>query len=725
MADVQPILSWIVDTLRVSLDFSGHLLLLVELGAIIAIIFLGLGRGFGLGRLFWHEQRLEQGVAGLGATLLASELFFVSYLLVQRPDFGGTPDAVVGAMSSGEYLLHGAAALAVALVVPVALFLRGKGGLRPTRRWPMALGGLVGVLVTASLVTLADGMAAGVSPRICEALPGNVTAALELGARCRDVVHHHVLATSFFLLLFAVYVSAGLFRGLAVPPAAGICILLALVAAGLGSFSFWLGGMHVLVVVGVAACLVWLSGRDAYKRRIAALADRYAPEALSDLALYEASSGEKAELVRPDAVPWRDVLPEVRGKRPLVLVCASGGGLRAAVWTTSVLCALEEELPAFPYHVRLVSGASGGMVGAGAWVGTLAPPKKGATRPGAELHVIPRAALVEAIGRDCLSKVTQSLVFRDIPSRFLPLRYTHDRGTALEEAFLDNIPDAYRKNFGDLAPGEAAGWLPSLVYSPMLAEDGRRLLVSNLDLDCLLVQEGPRVGTSTGVAFSRSGYELGRLFPGALAQFPLRSAARLSASFPFLSPAAVLPTTPRRRVLDAGYWDNYGVSVACAFLEACVAEDVRAGALGRWLRENVSGVLLVQIRDGIESRSADGADYRIEKRRPPSAMARGLEGLSSPIEGALSARAAAMLFRNDEQIEVVARRFEDAFGPGFFSTATFTFRGHVSLSWSLTGMEKRKLVRAASRVVSEQADALRAWWKARAAVDSERKTEVA
>ena len=167
-------------------------------------------------------------------------------------------------------------------------------------------------------------------------------------------------------------------------------------------------------------------------------------------------------------------------------------------------------------------------------------------------------------------------------------------------------------------------------------------------------------------------------------------------------------------MLDAGYWDNYGVSVACAWLEACVAEDARAGALGRWLRENVSGVLLVQIRDGIESRSADGADFRVEKRRPPSAMARGLEGLTSPIEGALSARAAAMLFRNDEQIEVVARRCEEAFGPGFFSTATFTFRGQVSLSWSLTEMEKRKLVRAAGRAVAEQSEALEAWWSAHA-----------
>ena len=36
--------------------------------------------------------------------------------------------------------------------------------------------------------------------------------------------------------------------------------------------------------------------------------------------------------------------------------------------------------------------------------------------------------------------------------------------------------------FRELAAGEAEGWRPSLVFSPMLLEDGRRLLISNLDL---------------------------------------------------------------------------------------------------------------------------------------------------------------------------------------------------------------------------------------------------
>jgi hypothetical protein len=356
------------------------------------------------------------------------------------------------------------------------------------------------------------------------------------------------------------------------------------------------------------------------------------------------------------------------------------------------------------------------MYGAGAYVSTLQPPPKSLPRQTDELHTITPKMLFDSVTKDCLSLVTHRLVFRDLISTFLPATNWQDRGTALEEAFEQNVPAAFGKTFGEMAPGEAAGWRPSLVYCPMLAEDGRRLLISNLNLDFLLLQEGPRVGHANEVTYSRAGYELAHLFPGVLANFPLRVATRLSASFPYLSPAAVLPTSPRRRVLDAGYWDNYGTSVACAWLEACVGGDARAGDMQRWLRENVSGVLLIQIRDIVERRSADGTDFRLEQRTPPSEMERGLEGLTSPALGALSARESAMLFRNDELVELVARRCNIEFGPDFFSTATFCFRGNVSLSWSLTDMEKGKLRRASERAVEEQGAHLEAFWKTHAGI---------
>ena len=100
--------------------------------------------------------------------------------------------------------------------------------------------------------------------------------------------------------------------------------------------------------------------------------------------------------------------------------------------------------------------------------------------------------------------------------------------------------------------GEQDGRWPSLVFSPILVEDGRRLLISNVDMRAAaqnLVHwiEEPR---ALDLA-STSAYHLADVVPGALDRLPVRTAARLSASFPYVSPAAVLPTRPRRRVVDA------------------------------------------------------------------------------------------------------------------------------------------------------------------------------
>ena len=711
------VLLWLLHTLQVVADFSSHILLLIELAAVIGIIFLGLGRSFGLPRLFWHEHPVKQGVAGFAAMLLANGLFFVSSLLVQRPNFGRKPETALIAMPVREYLLHCDVALALALIIPIMLFLRGAAGVRPKRRWPMAVGAVGALGLTVAFVSLGDWIAETLSPRICDALPDAAVQSLEFDAPCESIAHLHVLATSFSVVLLGVYLAGAFIERVVIPPAAGICIILGLIAATLGSFSFWLGGTHVVILIALIGLAIWIAGRNKYRRRVTKLEPYYSPrENLVSLAKYKVRQPAAAGLIRHDDIPWRTSLPFAAGKRPLVLVCASGGGLRAAAWTTSVLCALERRLPGFPYYIRLISGASGGMYGAAAYVATLRPPPSVLPQRDDDLHTISPRALFESVTKDCLSLMTQRLVFRDIFSSFLTLPRWPDRGAALEEAFEQNVPSAFGQTFGDLAPGEAAGWRPSLVYCPMLAEDGRRLVISNLDLDFLLVQEGPRVGHDEEVTYSRAGYEFARLFPGSLAKFPLRVATRLSASFPYLSPAAVLPTTPRRRVVDAGYWDNYGTSVACAWLEACVDGDARAGDMRRWMEENVSGVLLIQIRDLLDPRSTEGTDFRLEQRRPPSKMELGLEGITSPALGALSARESAMLFRNDELVELVARRCNSEFGPGFFTTVTLCFHGNVSLSWSLTEMEKGKLRRAAERTVEEQAPQLEKFWRDRGAI---------
>ena len=79
--------------------------------------------------------------------------------------------------------------------------------------------------------------------------------------------------------------------------------------------------------------------------------------------------------------------------------------------------------------VAVVTGASGGMVGASYFVATL---------PGAAGHGFTDAAAAKAftrkLGQDALTPVTQRFLFFDLPGAFIPGGTTYDRGLALEEA---------------------------------------------------------------------------------------------------------------------------------------------------------------------------------------------------------------------------------------------------------------------------------------------------
>ena len=87
--------------------------------------------------------------------------------------------------------------------------------------------------------------------------------------------------------------------------------------------------------------------------------------------------------------------------------------------------------------------------------------------------------------------------------------------------------------------------------------------------------------------YSRSSIELFRLFPAARGLLPVSTAVRMNASFPYVSPAVELPTDPVRRVVDAGYYDNFGISLAARWI--FYYRD--------WLLRNTGGVVIVQIRD--------------------------------------------------------------------------------------------------------------------------------
>jgi hypothetical protein len=388
----------------------------------------------------------------------------------------------------------------------------------------------------------------------------------------------------------------------------------------------------------------------------------------------------------------------------------SGGGLRSAAWTLRVLQQLElafaEHQIDFPSHVRLIAGASGGMLGAAYYVATL-PDERKFDAQSLEQRRKDMEDHYARLGQDCLTPLVKQLVFADVPVFFSPWHAPYDRGKALEEAWRHNLSagtaDAKSPldtTFAQLRDREAAGKCPSLVFSPMLVEDGRRLLISNLDLRYVVSNDGNLLGGTDPQflgapgTYSREALELFRMFPELKGRLTLGTAARMSASFPFFTPAVSLPTRPRRRVVDAGYYDNYGVSLAASWMFSPKHRS--------WLERHARQVVLIQIRDGLED-----DQRRLEEVTPDTStqFSRALEELLSPLEGLNSGRVGSSSFRNDGQVVLLSLYYDalrevgavrrEADKTPYFTTVVFEFPGQASLSWHLTRGESDQIGRLA------------------------------
>ncbi len=636
---------------------------------LVAAPVLNFGRALGLPLLFWHEDARACARAGAAVTGVFTTLALVVHLL----EFSRAADdpALAPTFASAAVpwaLLLGCASLyrlrqrrasdtteGVTGVTPRILRVSGDAAEKVLRSShvdviPFVRGAVVMALGVALAVAIVDHLQATTPP------PGWLLRLLVLDKDHPASAWSHVFALGLAVGLGIAF----LWARRTATPAVAICMLLAGMVAFDGFCAFHAGHPAMTLAIGLA--LLFAGGRDPYKMRIRALRDRYAKPAPYP----PPAHGAARELV-----DLRRTIEQSGNSRPLVLVCASGGGIRAAVWAAWILERLDH-LDGFRPAARLVTGASGGMVGASFWVASLCAGKN--------------AFRTDGVTGDGLTAVARRLAFGDVPLAFLPLANEDNRGQALEDAWRVHGGPALDMTFAELRGGEQDGRWPSLVFSPILVEDGRRLLISNVDLSAAaqnLVHwiEQPR---ALDLA-STSAYHLADVVPGGLDRLPVRTAARLSASSPYVSPAAVLPTRPRRRVVDAGYYDNYGLSLACGWLRESLREP--------WFAPHVSRVLLIQIRDNVSALSVNPDREAQDRARIGAAdtrawrVLRGLEGFTTPPEGLLAARESVMLFRNDADLEALTRLCDERVCEGFLTTTVFELKADASLSWYLARQE--------------------------------------
>lgn len=423
-------------------------------------------------------------------------------------------------------------------------------------------------------------------------------------------------------------------------------------------------------------------------------------------------------------------------KPRLVLLALSGGGYRATFWAAAVLDELlrrdtgfqracggdtaadDATLDGLAGAIRFIAGASGGMVTGGYLAHVSAQAAAGGPVPPSLVGLIEGDILAYQtqersiappgmapppprrvpLARDSLSAIAWQLLF-DLVHIFRAGTIGRDRGRVLQAhwATLDTP-------FSQVRDDEALGMRPSVIYSPMLIENGAPFFISNLDLASFRTHY-LKNGQSDANEHSA---ELFRLLPGAYAEagegLTVATAARLSATFPYVLPAVSLPVKGHRRVVDAGYYDNYGIDVVAGLLNT--------DAVREWVVRHCSGVLVIAL-NAFPDTAPD---------RPAKPVARLFWWLTSPVEAMFNARGSSQTFRNREQLRLTRQLYGAALvaadgeersgspddrtwqqrGRDFVDIVTFTCDADASMSWHLSQADMDRLHAGAKAVTDPE-----------------------
>ncbi len=441
----------------------------------------------------------------------------------------------------------------------------------------------------------------------------------------------HILAFVLALLSFTAWIGLGtghasrigaLDRGWSTPALAYIMVLLMVVSWILSALTFFLDRYRVPVLL-LLGSWIFVTGQ--------------LPQ--SDF-IFRVSAGD-AFSEKPPApnATWPNY-------RHPIIVAAAGGGSQAAAWTTKVMSELAAQIPntpgerdGFTDNLALISGVSGGSVGA-LFVGAALSGKLDddlRNQPSDRFsydavcdRTVPRRphtplALASLLTRQSgIDDVAWALVNPDVWHVLQPFFRDQimDRGWALERSIEErtHLQETYLSDWAALAKDPEHPF-PAFIFNATSAEAGWPVALSSTGFP----------SSRNLRARTRKVQNIAKLFDGNV-KLRVSTAARLSATFPYVSPAA----RPERggkephHLVDGGIYDNFGLLAAMDWLD-----DALMGS------RQEQAVALVEIRPSpgrTEPPLVDEYEYlRLKKR-----------GWSFQIFAPLSA---VLKVRDDEQLK--------------------------------------------------------------------------
>lgn len=377
---------------------------------------------------------------------------------------------------------------------------------------------------------------------------------------------------------------------------------------------------------------------------------------------------------------WRLKNSTSKNTRPkLVLINTTGGGLRASLWTFRSLQYADSVLGGkLLKHTQLITGSSGGMVGA-AYLRELYWQQQSG-----KLSDTYFSSYANNMSKDILNPMAFSLAVSDF---FFPLqkvekgyyRYNKDRAYAFEWRLNQNTEHILDKKLSDYKQVEAEAIVPMMVFSPTVANDGRKMLISSQPIS-YLTQNSYTDNVNLKPIYDA--IEFGRFFAKQNApNVHFTSVLRMNASFPFITPLVSLPSEPRIEVLDAGMRDNFGLELSLKYLFT----------FRNWITSNTSGVVIIQIRDKKKESPIDKnpiKDLIGSVTLPLGLLYNNLFNIQDYNQNQLLQYASLWFDQKVDIINFEMKRDE---------------KENVSLSWHLTNKEKMQILNSVNQPENQQA----------------------
>ena len=263
----------------------------------------------------------------------------------------------------------------------------------------------------------------------------------------------------------------------------------------------------------------------------------------------------------------------------IIVISANGGGIQSAAWTAQVLSGLaqqfqrrgEADLRRFLNSVRLISGVSGGSVGTMFFANAI--------QPANSANSMSFDDVVEQAESSSLSEVVWGLTYPDFAHAIFPWGRADlilDRGHTLEEAWVKTAKQktpapALTQGLLEWNRSVEEGWRPAIIFNSTFAESGERLQISTTP-SWTVVGGNPPPGRQ-------------EFFYIYNADIRVATAARLSATYPYVSPAT-RPFFPNgspvwkdkskdyghAHAVDGGYFDNSGLCALTEWLDEALEE---------------------------------------------------------------------------------------------------------------------------------------------------------